>query len=140
MADRKPALEPAVTAFLERLAGVDYDGAMALAAHWNAVDPGARQRAWQSVERLAKAHRRSEHVDAVREAVTDWARTWSGWAWGVYGWEGIPMGPWRREVWQAAVPAAIDAGVAILLGDRLEPDDRVALIGPWEAFTAADET
>ena len=124
--------QDAVDQLLERLERVDHHQALFLAS-FGANDP-ARDQARRAVPEAARAARREKQLKAAQAEVTRWVNTWfSG---------GIELSGYTRDITPAqavvrAAPMVLDAVGALVMQDRISPDDFDLLTGPWQELVNA---
>lgn len=126
--------DPVLLGYLDAIAHLDQQQTRRLAAAWRAIDPRDRERAWARVRSYATRSGRQRVLNEVRSSIEDWGRAASGspWTWEFGTMTDVDRGNLRR----AAMPAILDGAVAVLARDELDPADRDALAGPWEAATS----
>lgn len=122
----------ALDTILDRIPTLDLEQTRVLHATWEGGDAALRRRAWQHGKRaladvgLEEAQRNAS--DVVRRWVSDFAS----------GQTALPLGMDRSFIDQdrldlriAAAPALLDAILAALVGDELDPEERDELVAPW---------
>ena len=98
---------------------------------WEAGDTLERQEAWRVGQDALRSAGRAGALDRTRSVVSDWAND-SAWTLNsLYG--GAGREQTRVSARLAALPAILDAALAILAGDALDQDQRYALTKPWRA-------
>jgi hypothetical protein len=119
---------------LERLETVDQGQALFLASL--AGDDSSRRAARSAVLAAARASGRQKELDAAQREVTRWVNTWFSGGFQLSGY-GRDVTPGEAAV--GAAPVILDAVGALVMADRISPEDFETLIGPWrELDTTAD--
>jgi hypothetical protein len=119
---------------LERLETVDQGQALFLASL--AGDDSSRRQARSAVLAAARGSGRQKELDAAQREVTRWVNTWFSGGFQLSGY-GRDVTPGEAAV--GAAPVILDAVGALVMADRISPEDFETLIGPWrELDTTAD--
>jgi len=108
-----------------------------LQAFWKGIDPGARSRAHEHAREAADATDRIDLIRTLQAEVVQWAtgEPRRATAYGE-GWFDLMFDPGRDPIRDAqgrgaAVPALLDAVLALALQDGLDGADFDTLFGPW---------
>jgi len=126
----------ALASFADRVDRLTEPDLALLCEVWAADDETARHGAWLEVRALADETGRSAELQELRDGLVRWA--------GVPGRSGLmPLSilvPSLRE--EAAsrrqsLAPLLDAGAALLLGDRLSPESFATLMHPWTVLLEA---
>jgi hypothetical protein len=118
-------------AALDRLTEVQI---RSMIASWRSVDRADHERAWAAVRDAGERDGLSHEIELARESAIAWTM------------RGSNVPPYRLtnepswlEVKLDAREPIVDATLAIALGDRLDPADSEALLGPWHRALATTE-
>jgi hypothetical protein len=123
----------AVLGLLRRLAAVNLLEAEHLVGVWRAESVVKRQRAHQAAQAAVIAYKRRDAARAAQDEAMAWLEAPLRPLDALIG-QGVSMANNRdeAEARREAMPAVIDAVVALVLHDVLIPMDAEALLGPWE--------
>ena len=99
---------------------------------WEDESQEERARAWASARPLLDDPARAELLERARSALATWVNSYLSATAIEYGSflinPGSGMNP--SEVRRGAIPPVMDAAVAIIAGDELEPSEREVLLAP----------
>jgi hypothetical protein len=116
-------------ALLAELPSLEIGALLELAAAHGSIEPGELESARTELRATATRLHRRDEVDRLRQDIARWAagasesRRWLG---------ETSMGDLQlADVRRAAVPAAVDAATALLVGRALDEATRELLLGPW---------
>lgn len=114
------------------------DDALYLRAAWDGGNPAERTRAWQRAKSAVAVTQRTDVLERLKAELTNWANA-------RFQPRGHMVEPVRMtgglshdDVRRDALPPLLDAGVALLVRDALDPDSFEALMAPWHALGLAD--
>ena len=126
--------DAALARFFAALDGVEPLQAHVMRQVWDEEDVVARREAWQEGQAALRRAGRVRELDAVRGRVAAWGNETTAFA-AVLVQSGQPgtQEKDRMAARHAALPAVMDAALAILAGDDLDQDQRYALTKPWRA-------
>ncbi len=126
--DPDGAADP-LDAILDQLSPAGVGELLAVAAAFHPDDP-AHAAAWDEVHAVAAASAgAASEVARIRRRVAQWATKGSGLAVGHIGVD--VADDLRRTARTAAADAVVDACVAMMLADRLDPATYEVLLRPW---------
>lgn len=131
--ERSAGLENRLDDLLQRLVQLGDEDARMLAEAWSQEDQQARERGWRRAKAVIERDGLTDWLDDTRDRVLSWASATQAEFRGVAGLLGRPsegVDP-RRQ----AVPAILDAVVALLARDDLDADEYEALWSPWSTVT-----
>lgn len=116
--------------FLDALPRIEPDQLRRMRQAWDLADAGARQETWKRATRALKAAGREQELDDVREAVSRWVGDAAP---GVNSLVTMLRQTERDDsaARVGALPAILDAALAIVAVDLLDQDQRYALAKPW---------
>ena len=123
-----------VDRLLERLETVDQSQAMFLASL--ADDDPERRRARQAVLEAARAAKRERELKAAQAEVTQWVNMWFTGGFQISGY-GRDVSPAQAAV--NAAPVVLDAIGALVMRDRLSPEEVDLLTAPWRELLGEAE-
>jgi hypothetical protein len=117
---------PELDGFFERLDRMTAEQLLAMRAAWHSIPVAEHEKAWAAVREVGARYEVDKEVGRVRDKAM---------AWSTRGNNGVPylqtsdIGRLQSRI--EAGEAAVDAALAIALGDRLDDRTRDALLGPW---------
>jgi hypothetical protein len=123
-------------AILDQLSPADVGELLATAAAFHPEDP-AHAAAWNDVHGVAATAGLESEIARIRGRVAQWATRGSGLTTGHMGVD--VTDDLRRSARMAVADAVVDACVAFVFGDRLEPATYGVLLRPWGLPEASDE-
>ncbi|MBX3031409.1 MAG: hypothetical protein KF809_14780 [Chloroflexi bacterium] len=128
--------DSAAEAILASLPKLDEHQVRLLHGMWQGGDAGARARGWQRAKRALAARGETRLLDEAQSAVSRWVRDYAGGTLAhPYDLDQSFRDSGRLDGRIAAAPAILDAIVATLAGDAIDPDDHAELLGPWTIAT-----
>lgn len=109
---------------------------MVMSSAWTGGDKDARERAWSKVRATSTKDQRSKELKESRDRLAQWVNdlgiTWVGaYERSILVPQGVDQGNLRRN----AVPAILDAVVAVLFETELTEEERDELLEPMRRAT-----
>lgn len=115
--------------FQAQLVSIEPEQARQMRLAWDMEDPAPRKAAWVAATAGLRADGRGGEVEELREVVNAWAGDKAFNFQDLYG-GGSPERT-RQEARIAALPAVMDAGLAVIAGEFLDVDQRYLLTKPY---------
>ncbi len=121
---------------LDRLRTLDEHQVRMLHGMWQGMDAATRTRAWRRGTRALDARHESQLLEEAKAAVARWVRDYaSGTMATPYELDQSFRDSGRLDGRIAAAPAILDAMLATLAADALDPAEHEELLGPWLVAT-----